>query len=218
MADAREQAVWTEHANKDHIEAIPYTEDPQINKLFEHLKDIKTVVDIGCGSGLWRNIFKDYCYIGIDQNEAMLKAARIHFPEAHFCWDIDQVHSSKWNGFDTMFILHNARDSFNQLFQYLPQPDLVWCSAVLQHNRHLPDKDEFVRNVHSLLKPNTYWMFTEVTFSLEADNYHHVFKEYKEDMTDGNSFTRTGWIDFMQSRGFEIVDTARHDYYLFRRI
>ena len=228
MADAREEHVWTEHALKDHVNIEPYKECKAIDNLLKIMEITpKIVVDMGCGSGLWRPIFKDMNYIGVDQNEAMISVASRHYPRAMIyqvpnvpgvASDIQFFRSTK----DTFFIRYNLRDNMESLFeiQYssfskLLDIDLIWFSAVLQHNRE-SDKDEIMSNVRKLLQPGKYLMFTETVFT--PSNLPPQYLTFKEGMTDGWSYTRLGWNKYISKFGFELIVNDPFNYFLFRRI
>ena len=216
MADAREEHVWSEHALRDHTNLTPYVGCTYIDDLLKLTKGVKLVMDLGCGSGLWRPVFNKFKYIGLDQNKDMINVAKQHYPEAYVCHDPNATWLNDWLG-DTAFAQYNGRQILTNIFDKGHIPDLVWCSAVLQHNRE-SDKDEIIKNVYNLLTPGKYWMFTECTFDLAENNYKHVNNVYSEDMTDGWSYTSKGWERFMNDRGFKLVGMARFNYYLWERV
>lgn len=199
MADARDEAVWTYHA-KEHIPLKEYDfhEGDKFRTIFRKAENVKRVLDIGCGSGLWAKLFLEAGgveYVGMDQNAAMLEVARRRYTNVEF------VHS---NGRKMPF----EDGAF----------DMVFTAAVLQHNRHAPDKEELVTEINRILRPGGYYFGTENT--LREDNYSIVFGNvpYNVDMTDGYSFTPDGWEKFFKRFGFELVYFENPSEYLFRKI
>ena len=202
MADGREQEVWSIHALDDHTHIEPYhAHVGSIKELLKEIKETNIVWDMGCGSGLWRPIFKDFDYYGVDQNKEMIKIA----DERDFSY-INKV---------TEFCLSNLR-TLNEDAKKLPKPDLIWFSAVLQHNRHEPDKREILETVAKLLSKGKYLMFTETTFTLT--NFHPPFTKFEEGCTDNYSFTSKGWIEYVEKFGFKILINEPDNYYLFEKL
>lgn len=196
MADGRDSGVWSEHARRDHTKIDAYVGSHLVDNLLKLTKNVNTVWDLGCGSGLWRPVFKNYNYVGIDQNTDMLDVAVKR--------DFSYIEKT------TQFIQSNLRTPFNLKAQ---KPDLVWFSAVLQHNRHEPDKREILENISSLLTKGKYLMFTENTFT--PLNYNPPFLSFFEGCTDGWSFTQKGWIDYIEEFGFKIIENNPFNFYLF---
>jgi len=203
MADAREQGVWSEHARLDHTKAEPYTYSKEIDSLLENTypNGIKLVMDVGCGSGLWRRIFSEYDYVGVDQNEDMINLAL----KRNFI-DIPK---------STRFLIGNARKLSDVWIRCKQKPDLIFCSAVLQHNRHEPDKREVVEEINRTLRPHGYFLFTENTFA--PHNFNPPFNRFQEGQTDGWSFTQKGWEDFMNLCGFTLIKNDPFNFYLFQK-
>ena len=230
MADAREEHVWTEHAVRDHTKIKPYEYCVEIDHFITKMdRKPKIVVDMGCGSGLWRPTFKDVHYIGIDQNQAMIDVAVRHYPDclAYQIPDVPGVMTKivdgYWNYKDTFFIRHNLRSGLDKVFEIQgkgdPVPwtldiDFVWFSAVLQHNRE-SDKTEIMEQVAKILAPGKYLMFTETTFTPGNLPPGHV--SFVEGMSDGWSYTRKGWIDYISKFGFKIIENEPFNFFLFER-
>lgn len=202
MADAREQSVWSNHAIKDHTNKEPYEFSDNIDYLLGYTENVKTVIDIGCGSGLWRPCFKQFDYVGVDQNPHMIDIAKGRmFPSI---------------GRKTEFMLGNAMDS-NVLERIKDKGidlDLVWFSAVLQHNREI-DKIVIMNNLHDFIDKGEYLMFTENTFT--PTNYNPPFLRFEEGQTDGWSYTQKGWINFIEQYGFKKIKNEPANFYLFRK-
>jgi len=195
MADAREEQVWTDHAQEHSgLEAYPPNYFTALTaKVNEVLLGGSRVLDLGCGSALWRHTFDGFNYVGADQNAAMISVAERRFPDCRF---------EVCNGMDLPF----QEGSF----------DLVFTAAVLQHNKH-NDKALVVENIVRVLQPGGYYMFTEGT--LHPDNYHVAFPdpvpEFNEDITDGYSFTRSGWETYLPQFGLAPVWFDAPSNYLF---
>lgn len=200
MADGRDQAVWHNHAFEQWEEnktGHEVNDDYILRKwLLTNLKSGDKVLDFGCGGGLWRKVFKEFDYHGSDQNENMIRHAKMRFPDI-----TDKFMVNDWSK------LSYADGHF----------DLVFTSAVLQHNRH-PDKEIAVKEIVRVLKPGGLYMGTENTF--RPDNYHHSFRgvaEWREDLDDGYSFTWMGWEKFMAKFGLKLVEFASPSEYLYRK-
>lgn len=199
MADARDERVWTIHS-QEHLREVPHRVTDDIflrRKLLECLPNTRgsVVVDFGCGSGLWRNLFKDFSYIGLDQNAGMIDVARSRKLE------------------DATF----TQIQWNKLPFSDGTVDLIFTSAVIQHNKH-QDKIPVLREFHRALKPGGFYLCTENTF--RPDNYQITFRgqPFSEHLDDGYSFTATGWEKFMRAQGFEQVEFSSPSEYLYRKI
>lgn len=198
MADARDTKVWTNHAEQHKAEVLHTVTD----KIFLRQKVLESVpnkdavvVDFGCGSGLWRNLFGGYNYIGVDQNANMITVAE----------------SRK---------LENA--TFKQIeWNKLPfednSVDLIFTSAVIQHNTHA-DKVPVLKEFHRVLKPGGFYLCTENTF--RQDNFRSSFPkgQLMPNSTDGYSFTPLGWEEFMKQNKFEMLEYSHPSEYLYRKI
>lgn len=199
MADGRDTDIWTRHAEEQAVDnpQVHNFNDDYVLMEWLHSLDVKKVVDVGCGGGLWRDLFKGYDYLGIDQNENMIRHA----------------------------IGRGTSDTLN--FQVVPWHkypfeestfDLAFCSAVLQHNRH-KDKEKVVQEIVRIVKPGGYFMCTENTF--RKDNFRHTFPHaffLMPDMTDGYSFTQDGWRKFMEPLGLKMIRFKNPSEYLYQVI
>lgn len=198
MADAREKSIWDHHAlehDTKYNKAYTFNDDAALFSLFKRLRDeygIGVVVDLGCGSALWRNMFVGIDYIGVDQNARMLSVAKKRFPADTFI---------QANGMDLPF-----DDS---------SVDMVFTSAVLQHNC-LEDKNKVVTEMVRVLRPGGIYLCTETTF--RPDNYHVVFKDKKfsDDITDGYSYTKVGWEHYLGSFGFSLLEYMYPSEYAYK--
>jgi len=198
MADGRDIDVWSRHADEqaqDNLKLHNFNDDYVLREWVRGLKEIEKVVDFGCGSGLWRDLFKEYDYLGLDQNDDMVKQAKERGESAR-C----RFQRTLWNS------LHLAKDSI----------DLVFTAAVLQHNNHV-DKAVVLREIVRILKPGGYFMCSENTF--RKDNYKLTFPdapEFKEQMHDKYSFTRSGWGYFMKQFGLKMIKFKKPSEYLYQ--
>lgn len=200
MADRSEVHVWTIHSQEQSL-LTPHAVQEDIflrKKLRESVPNQSgaIVVDFGCGSGLWRHLFDGYSYIGVDQNAGMIQVGKDRrLQDATF----QQI---EWNK------LPFADGSV----------DLIFSSAVIQHNTHV-DKEPVLREFHRVLKPGGFYLCTENTF--RKDNYHISFPTHKKltpDMSDGYSFTPTGWQKFMKPFGFEQLEFSEPSEYLYKKV
>lgn len=200
MADARDERVWTIHAKQHEDYTKPYAQSDGfiIRKwLLETMPEGSTVVDFGCGSGLWRDQFKEFKYQGVDQNAAMIAVAK-----SRDASKADLFQQIEWNKlpFEDASI------------------DVIFTAAVLQHNLH-DQKAEVVKEFHRVLKPGGIYLATENTF--REDNYRIAFPalaELEENLSDGYSFTQVGWERWMLPLGFKMERFATPGEYLYRKI
>lgn len=206
MADGRDIKCWDDHAldceaadrkpfelvnRKGHVHSLRET--------LESLEGVHKCLDIGCGPCYWIKLFEGFEYNGFDQSPGMITVARRQLEDNGL---MDRVNELK---------LGNAR----RLQDSYPAGtfDLVFTSAVLQHNRHEPDKREIVQGMHHILREGGYYLCTENTFRHDnapqwADN---------NGACDGYSFTPTGWKNWMAAHGFELVSYNNKSEYLYRR-
>ncbi len=222
MADGRDIKCWDDHANDceeekrkpfefetnipvEGDESTGYPHVPSKNKTWlretlESLEDVTDVLDIGCGPCFWINLFEGYRYYGFDQSPRMNEVAY------KVLKDNDLL--------DRMVEIRNG--NARTLLESFPEKkfDLIFTSAVLQHNRHYPDKQEIVQGMHSILREGGYYLCTENTF--RADNMPASIGH--PDYTDGNSFTPERWEKFMRENGFETIEFHHPSEYLYRRI
>ena len=199
-ADARDEKVWTNHAEEHRTEAPHGSNKKTVPVVRQWLLDRvplgSLVVDFGCGSGLWMPIFEGYNYYGLDQNAKMIQVAHERYPD-------------KVNRFKQI--------SWNELPYEDNSVDVIFTSAVIQHNTH-PDKEKVIREFYRVLKPGGYYVCTENTF--RPDNYQTTFgsnTEFREDLNDGYSFTFSGWKKFMSLFGFKAIFTQEPSEYLYQK-
>jgi ubiquinone/menaquinone biosynthesis C-methylase UbiE len=224
MADGRDIAVWDHHAvecNESGRKPFEFgvhevltaadsepTEYPRVPKAKTHwlrdtilsLEGVTNVLDIGCGPCYWVNLFEGFRYHGFDQSMGMLNVGHKTLKDNDL---LDRMVELRQG---------NARD----LKASYPEQkfDLIFTSAVLQHNRHDPDKTEIVQGMHSILREGGYFLCTENTF--RADNCPESIGN--PDYTEGNSFTPEGWEKYMRANGFETVEYHAPSEYLYRRV
>lgn len=200
MADGREQHIWSHHAgeHKD-IKEYKIPDDQVMRKwLTSYVAEKGRVVDYGCGSGLWKDMFRGYSYEGLDQNPEMIKVAQDRYPEEAFRFRLTQ-----WDK--------------------IPLPDqsvdCVFTSSVIQHNTH-EHKRKILAEFQRILKPGGFYIMTENTF--RPDNYgtHPTLGQepFRNDMEDGYSFTAQGWAQFLQEAGFRPIAYSHPSEYIFQRI
>lgn len=185
MADARQIEVWEMYAaqcEQTNRQPIVITQVNWFAQKLAQLKDVYTVLDIGCGPGNWANLFSSKNYIAFDQSPWMLRL-------------IKNTNAS--------IVLGNAR-TLDKYFD--PRTiDMCFTSAVLQHNRHYPDKEDIVKGMYTILKPGGYYMCAENTFipSITPECI------YNSSFTDGYSFTHYGWESFMKQYGFTLIESQQ---------
>lgn len=198
MADGRDVAVWTNHAIEQWDEnktGHKFNDDYVLRAwLLDKLNPGSKVLDFGCGGGLWFPMFTGFDYIGSDQNDNMIKHAKMRYPN-----DAEKFVVNVWD------CLSFADNTF----------DVVFTSAVLQHNLH-PDKERAVAEIVRVLRPGGFYVATEDT--LRPDNYHHSLPgvaEWHEDMDNGYSFTAKGWDIFMARFGLKKIEFKAPSEHLF---
>jgi len=205
MADGRDIACWDDHAVECELAGRePF--DPEAchaNWLREQLvalEDVYKCLDVGCGPCYWIHLFEGKQYNAVDQSSEMLRVAK------------DQIIRNNLLGRVGEILQGNARD-LKEI--YKPGTfDLVFTSAVLQHNRHEPDKREIVEGLHYILRDGGYYLCTENTF--RADNCPQSVGN--PDYTDGDSFTPEGWEKWMRELGFEMLGFNGQSEYLYKKI
>lgn len=197
MADGRDIFTWDNHA----LECKESGRVPErmsgkewlriwVLKLVED--GAKSALDLGCGPGYWIHLFDGLNYTGLDQSPGMLKLARELSPSAEF-------------------IIGNGREAASVLSGRTF--DVIFTSSVLQHNRHFPDKEEVVKQIHTLLPERGHFVCTENTWRLK--NYPSYTEGCMD--TDGYSFTPEGWEAFMSNLGFDLLEYNGESEYVFRK-
>lgn len=201
MADGREQEVWSKHA-AEHRAIQPYdsADDQQIRKwLLSYVPENGRVVDYGCGSGLWKNVFRGYSYEGLDQNSEMIKVAQDRYPEEAYRFRVTQ-----W---DKIPLPDNS-------------VDCIFTSSVIQHNTH-EHKRRILAEFRRILKPGGFYIMTENTFRPDNFQQHPVLGQepiFRNDMEDNYSFTVQGWCNFLNEAGFRPIEYQKPSEYLFQRV
>ncbi len=198
MADARDAAVWTHHADEqwdENKEGHPFDPGNVLRLWLVNVVGSGKVLDFGCGGGLWRKMFIGFDYHGSDQNENMIRHAQMRFPEDKF--------------------MVNSWDNLSYEDGYF---DAVFTSAVLQHNRH-KDKEKAVAEIVRVLRPGGHYIATENTF--RPDNFQHTFPQiaaWVEGLDDGYSFTPKGWETFLGDFGLRLVEYKEPSEYIFVKL
>ena len=223
MADGRDLAVWDNHAIECEGEArkpfefdsllasseeqveYPHVPDPKKNWLretLESLDNVTDVLDIGCGPCYWINLFQGFRYHGFDQSPEMLRVASKVITENDLLGNLVELRQG------------NAR----KLGETYPEKrfDLVFTSAVLQHNRHAPDKTEIVQGMYEILRPGGYYLCTEDT--CREDNHPECVGAEGCLRGPEYSFKPAGWEKFMSELGFETREYRAPSEYLYRKV
>lgn len=180
MADARDVACWTNHAGEQmqlksyqpSAGAVLGLGDPLVVALNE-LEPWEYVLDFGCGTGLWRGMFKkEAFYVGADQNAAMVEGARERWPRDTFV-QVEGVNDGKPMPF--------VAGSF----------DLVFTSAVLQHNIYA-DQEKIVREFNRVLRMGGRFI-----------GFENTYGPLNPGTPDNYTRTREGWRELFEDHGFE---------------
>jgi ubiquinone/menaquinone biosynthesis C-methylase UbiE len=204
MADGRDIECWDNHADDCRAQGrVPFDiptkpgdtsrTRPWLRRKIEGLEDVQTCLDVGCGPGYWVNLFTGFNYTGFDQSTKMLELAREVVPGKEF-------------------ILGNARDLVGTFGDR--KFDLIFTSAVLQHSRHYPDKEEIVKGMYQILRPGGYYLCTENTF--RADNCPASIGN--PDYTENYSFTPEGWERWIALYGFKLLEYSEPSEYLYIKV
>jgi ubiquinone/menaquinone biosynthesis C-methylase UbiE len=201
MADAREEHVWSNHSEEHKAIAAYKIPDDQVMRkwLTSYLAPDARVLDYGCGSGLWKDLFRDFEYFGADQNPGMIAVAKDRYPEQSSRFSITQWDKIPFS--DATF-------------------DAVFTSSVIQHNTH-EHKRAVLAEFRRILKPGGFYICTENTF--RPDNYkqHPTLGQqptWNPDMEDGYSFTPQGWSIFMQENGFRPIAYSAPSEYIYQKV
>lgn len=201
MARSDETEVWTQHAKDCRDQGRkPFIIDK--NDYFMvtvqglKKKGVRRVLDLGCGPGYWSSLFKGMDYTGWDQNQEMIKLAREVSPKLKFVCAPDL-------GFNILKPIFEP-GSF----------DMVFTAGVLQHNANSPEKWTLVKHISQLLKSGSYLFMTENT--LTPENTPACVNDTM--YTDGYSFTKDGWIKFIESLGFILIEYHFPSEYVFSKV
>jgi ubiquinone/menaquinone biosynthesis C-methylase UbiE len=203
MADARDDKTWTFHSKQQKAQtSFPYEESvgSTIHILIDKYSSSgSNLLDYGCGTGLWNSIlqFKDINYTGVDQNSDMINFAKERLIDKN----VNLIQSS-WN---TLPFLNNTFD-------------IVFTHAVLQHNLHA-DKNIVLPEINRILNQKGFLICIENTLTPENISWHGVDHSlgYQEDISDGYSFTKTGWINYMASFHFKSIEFIEPNIYVFQK-
>lgn len=181
MANARQQDVWTAHAAQQMAvrayepEGFPGRLRPVLDA-----EPWESVLDFGCGTGLWRNLFRPGRYVGLDQNEAMIVGAR-----------------QRWAGDDAEFV-HCPGITDGALMPFGDGAfDVIFTSAVLQHN-NATDKAALLREFRRVLKTGGRFIMFENTLG-----------DFNPGTEDGFSYAQDGWRAVIEPHGFACVHQER---------
>ena len=196
MANARNKAVWDTHSvqllNQIGTSPADHINTPQIAKWVRNL-DCSTVLDFGCGVGVFSYLFHNLKYVGCDQNEEMIRTAR-----------------SKWP--DKYFILHD--------WSSLPFSDgtfdLAFTRAVIMHNSN-EDKEELLPEFVRVIKPGGYYISSEATFTEEVWEKRFPGQPFDSNYTDGFTFTKDGWMSLFSEFGLTLVEYVAPKLYLYQK-
>jgi 2-polyprenyl-3-methyl-5-hydroxy-6-metoxy-1,4-benzoquinol methylase len=141
-----------------------FIENPIINQLKS--KNIKTILDLGCGNGSFTNVISSHGYnvFGLDHSETGISLAKKQFPSAHF-----EQH-------DVQNLL-----PVSHLFKY----DAVLSIEVIEHLL-LPRK--LMQNAYNALKPgglfilttpyHGYWKNLSLALLNKFDEHWHPLRDY----------------------------------------
>ena len=222
--DAEDFPKWAGEAARQ-LEVVPRGEETAYgysSKLNDWLTEFGlreshgTAVDFGCSSAMYRNLFKDMDYIGIDQNPQALQIASRRW----------QGRESETGGRKTVFYeapLSNVVGTFPELTEV---GDIGLSITVLQHNHIRPGK-EVLKGMSKVLKPGAPLMLMEATYDvryynddalMRRENFPPIDPEQLDSPFGMTVFTAKGWVNFLNSHGFENTVYDGTSYYLtFRR-
>lgn len=154
-----------------------------IQKNFNCWENAHTVLDIGCGNGDFTaqlaGTFPDKNFVGIDENQRHIEAARKQHALANLSFECADSH-----------VLEKG---------FVHRYDIVFMRLVLQHLR---DKDLVLRNIYNYLKPKGRVLIIESVdylrhSSMSSNTIDELFKKINSHFTD-NRIDRTASLSLMK--------------------
>lgn len=102
------QLLLKQHLNP-HIENASRTHafiESSAQWIISHIKDQSSILDLGCGPGLYANHFIDqnYAYTGVDFSTSSIEYAREHFKGTYFIQDYTELKMNQT--FDNIVMIH----------------------------------------------------------------------------------------------------------------
>jgi len=169
-----------------------------------------TAVDFGCGSAMYRNLFRGMTYLGIDQNPDMIAISNTRWSGRE-----EEVGGKSAHFFMTP--LTKITDVYPSLVH---SADVGLFITVLQHN-HFDTAALILQQAAKVLKPGGALMLMEGTYD-ERYFPEHNRKQYNfppidpEDLESSYGmgvFTSKGWLNFLTQNGFENPEYDGSSYY-----
>jgi SAM-dependent methyltransferase len=198
--DNRDEKKWTDFAvfqrekhPMDKVVGLRFDAEEFYTFLEPRKNKGQLVVDFGCSTGLYRECFDGFDYIGIDQNLAAVEEARKRHPEDHFL----------------LCQLNEVGEVYEDV---ICSASIGFFRTVLQHN-HMDEAKEILDQVYRVLLPEALLLFTETTYNdycwppAERKKYNvpEFPPEYLGSVNDGGAiFTAAGWKNFLKECGFDV--------------
>lgn len=136
----------------------------------------KTILDLGCGTGLatryLKSHFPDAVVIGADINQSMLSQAKSADPQGIY--------------------LHLLQSDGETHYSVLPDTfDVVVCSFVFHENQNVHDLSKFIQNISLLVRSNGLFLAWDTYKNLLRGNWMSVeiLNPPNDEINDGQSYT-----------------------------
>lgn len=175
------------YQNKDYNKEVDF-----LNFL---IKNKKTVLDLGCGTGIHMQILENECYQvdGLDLSDNMLSIARSRVKGSLYQANIlDFKLNKKYDAIISMFAVFNHLNSYEEFEQgllnaYQHLNDLGILIIDLHNGRESGEKINIKENYQRIMKwhfdSNNFKEYTDITYVIDNKEYHttHTFMIYEID-------------------------------------
>jgi SAM-dependent methyltransferase len=182
-----EKGEWGEYSNLSHLE---YESKIAFDWL-ESKKDIKTIIDIGCGNGEFSKLFcrKGYNVIAIDSNEYCVDSLyRSSSDMKIFCMKMD--------------ITKDYTGELGKQWKDKISGDVVFCSSITHHLYHSINNMTFEKQAELWNKISSKYLIIE---------YIDKKDECLVNWTFGEDYTKDNFLKSLD-KNWEVLDTKPSEY------